>query len=77
MAAGLGAECAVQAANATGLVGVIVQGRKNRLGWVLGTVSEGAWATYAWLAHVPGLYPWCGIWAAFYGWNYLKWRRKP
>jgi hypothetical protein len=69
------AEVTIQLGNCMGLVGVLVSGRKRRLGWMIGAASEIPWTLYAWLAHTPGLYPWNAAWAAFYLWNWRKWKR--
>lgn len=64
----------LQLPNLMGLLGIIVAGRKHRSGWLIGALSEVAWATWAYLSHNPGLYPWCIAWFIFYGRNWWLWR---
>ena len=35
-----------------------------------------AWASWAYVDHLPGLYPWCIIWGVVYARNWLKWTRQ-
>ena len=64
----------VQAPNLLGFAGMYAAGKKRRVGWALGCVSEVAWAVWATVAHTPGLYPWCAVWAVVYGRNWWLWR---
>ncbi len=43
-------------------------------GWSLGVVSEGFFAAWATLAHVPSAYPWVVAWGGVYAYNAWKWR---
>lgn len=66
----------VQVPNALGATSTWVVGGKRRWGWLLGIGSEFAWAAWAFLAHQPGVYPWCVIWAAFFARNWWKWSHE-
>ena len=59
-----------------GAVVFILAGNKLRSSWILGIVSEFAWAAYAlWVVHPPqwGLLLGCVFYAAVYWRNWLRW----
>lgn len=72
----LGLQALVQLPNVMGGAGMVLAGRKKRIGWALGAASEVAWATWAYLSHNPGIYPWCAVWGVVYARNWWLWRRR-
>jgi len=65
----------LQIPNAMGLLAMWVVGRKHRWGWLISIGSEVVWATWGYLSHNPGIYPWCALWAIVFSRNWWLWRR--
>lgn len=59
-----------------GIAGIILAGRKNKLGWMLGFLMQVLWIAFALITAQYGFI----LSAAAYGWvylaNWLKWRKE-
>ena len=66
---------ALQAANASGLLGYIIIGRKWRWGWLVTLVSEAMWGLWAALTGTWSLWPWVVIWSVVQFYNWRKWKQ--
>ncbi|WP_206309520.1 hypothetical protein [Streptomyces sp. A0642] len=58
-----------------GVIGLLLAGRKQHIGWLIGLLAQGLWAAYGAASHQHGFI----ISAAFYGYvyatNYWSWRQ--
>ena len=70
----------LQAAYATGFAGLLLAGSRRRrvemVGWFLGLASEGLFAVWATVGHIPSAYPWIAAWGGAYLYNWRKWQRE-
>jgi hypothetical protein len=57
-----------------GAVGLLLAGRMNRLGWVIGFCAQGLWAAYAVSTQQYGFLISAFIYAFVYAKNYWTWR---
>lgn len=56
-----------------GIIGIILQGRKNRWGWIVGIFAQVIWVTYAAATRQWGFLPQSIIYGLIYAWNFIDW----
>lgn len=56
-----------------GLAGIILQGRKNRWGWIVGIAAQIVWVTYAAVTKQWGFIPQSAAYGLIYAWNFIQW----
>jgi hypothetical protein len=61
---------------AVGVFGLLLAGRKNRMGWAVGFFAQILWAAYATVTHQYGFYISAGAYAWVYLKNFLAWKQE-
>ncbi|MGW9067863.1 hypothetical protein ACWGQT_00225 [Streptomyces yangpuensis] len=59
-----------------GATGLLVAGRAQRAGWLIGFLAQGLWAAYAVATKQPGFLISAFIYAYVYALNYRAWTTK-
>ncbi|MET7363314.1 hypothetical protein ABZS76_33420 [Streptomyces sp. NPDC005562] len=62
---------------AVGAVGLLLAGRLQRIGWLIGLGAQGLWAAYAVTTRQYGFLISAFIYGAVYARNYRAWDRTP
>ena len=71
---GLGLNVLLIIPNSTGLLGAYIQGKKLRVGWIIGVTSEIAWVVWGIAAHSLVIVPFALIWTVVFVVNWRRWR---
>lgn len=61
---------------AIGLLGIWLQGDKNKRGWLIGIAAQVLWIAYGVATEQYGFIVSACVYGFFYGRNYLRWRKE-
>jgi lipid-A-disaccharide synthase-like uncharacterized protein len=59
-----------------GIVGLVFAGKKKKIGWALGVLTQFLWMTYAIATHQYGFILGSCAYAFVYGRNYYLWHKE-